>query len=222
MQRTPEPELMDEEDQARAYSEADFAAPHERFVDLFLASWPPTRGEIKGPVLDLGCGPADVTVRLARRCPAAIFHGVDGSAAMLHLGEARVRAAGLTERILLTRALLPRDAPPLPAYDVVVSNSLLHHLHDPAVMWAAVKRFAARGAHVFVMDLMRPETPADAARLTEQYASGEPELLRRDFHASLHAAFTVAEVNTQLAAAGLSTLHVAPVTDRHLTVSGTL
>jgi hypothetical protein len=30
MDRIPEPELMDDEAQAKAYADADFAAPHER------------------------------------------------------------------------------------------------------------------------------------------------------------------------------------------------
>lgn len=220
MERVPEPELMDEDEQARAYSEADFAEPHERFVDLFLSSWPAARGPVRGPILDLGCGPGDVTVRLARRCPEAEIHGVDGSAAMLRFGAERVRATGLEGRVRLVQALLPQDAPPLAQYDVIVSNSLLHHLHDPAVLWSTVRRFAAPGAQVFVMDLMRPQSAAEAMRLTELHAAGAPDVLRRDFHASLHAAFTPDEVREQLRVAGLDGLRVDVVSDRHLTVSG--
>jgi ubiquinone/menaquinone biosynthesis C-methylase UbiE len=39
----------------------------------------------KALVLDLGCGPADVTIRFAKANPGYKFHGVDGSAAMLKL-----------------------------------------------------------------------------------------------------------------------------------------
>jgi trans-aconitate methyltransferase len=218
MERVPEPELMDEDAQARAYSEADFEAPHERFVDLFLASWP--GGLVQGPVLDLGCGPADVTVRLAKRCPDATVHGVDGSAAMLAYGKKRVAEAGLGERVVLHQALLPRDAPPLAKYPVIVSNSLLHHLHDPSGMWAIVKKHIAVEGHVFVMDLMRPASAEDVDNLVATYAKGEPDVLVKDFHASLCAAFTPDEVRAQLDAAGLSKLKVDVVSDRHLTISG--
>lgn len=211
---------MDEETQARAYSQADFAAPHERFVDLFLASWP--GGLVRGPVLDLGCGPADVTVRLAKRCPDATVHGVDGSAAMLDYGRARVTKAGLADRVTLHQALLPRDAPPLPIYPVIVSNSLLHHLHDPSGMWAIIKKHAAVEAHVFVMDLMRPSTVEEVDNLVDTYSKGEPEVLVKDFHASLCAAFTPDEVRAQLDAAGLLKLKIDVVSDRHLTISGTV
>ncbi len=221
MERVVEPELMDEDEQARAYSEADFASAHERFAELFVKAVP---APVEGPVLDLGCGPADITVRVAKRLPGVSFHGVDGSAAMLRYGHERLAREGLTDRVTLVQALLPRDRPPLDAYAVVMSNSLLHHLHDPAVLWAAVKsaaRAAAQGGcRVFVMDLMRPGSADDVDRLVETYTQGEPEVLRADFRASLHAAFTVDEVRTQLDAAGLGPLRVDVVSDRHLTVSG--
>jgi hypothetical protein len=50
------------------------------------------------------------------------------------------------------------------------------------------------GAPVLVMDLMRPASPAAAEALVEQYAAGEPEVLRRDFYNSLLAAFEPGEV----------------------------
>ena len=63
MQRIPEPELMDEAEQARAYAQADFAEPNQRFVDCFEAEFPELQ---QGAVLDLGCGPGDIVLRLAR------------------------------------------------------------------------------------------------------------------------------------------------------------
>jgi len=47
-------------------------------------------------------------------------------------------------------------------------------------------------------------------------------VLRRDFHASLCAAFSPAEVEAQLRAAGLAGLRVNVASDRHLTVTGTM
>jgi ubiquinone/menaquinone biosynthesis C-methylase UbiE len=217
MDRVTEPELMDEEEQARAYSEADFAAPHDHFVELCAEAC----GPLSGFVLDLGCGPADVTVRLAKKNPGALFHGVDGSEAMLRYGRERIAKANLGDRVTLTRAFLPQGAPPRSDYDFVVSNSLLHHLHDASALWTTVKRFAKKGARVFVMDLMRPSSPAAVDQLVAQYAAGEPDILQRDFHASLCAAFTAEEIAEQLARHELA-LRVDVVSDRHLTIRGNL
>ena len=208
---------MDEAEQARAYSEADFAEAHDRCIALceeFVG-----RDGLVGTILDLGCGPADVTVRLARRFPRAVFHGVDGAEAMLAHGRARVAHEGLADRIRLARALMPSDAPPLAQYDGVVSNSLLHHLHDPAVLWGAVARYARPRAPVFIMDLRRPASVEDARRLAATHAAGEPDVLQRDFLNSLCAAFTPEEVVEQLRLAGIP-LDVLAIGDRHLVAQG--
>lgn len=221
LQRTPEPELMDDQEQARAYAQADFSASHDRCVERFVASWPRERGPIRGVCLDIGCGPADVVVRMARSCPELVIDGVDGSEPMLRHGRERVAKAGLGDRVRLHRALLPDDPMPRATYDVVTSNSILHHLHDPQVLWRVVRKAARPGAHVFIMDLLRPETAEQARHLIEQYARDEPEVLRRDFYASLLAAFTLGEVRAQLAEAGLP-FQVEAVGDHHLTITGTL
>ena len=220
MQRTLEPELMDEDVQARAYAEADFAVPHDRFVELLRAAWPSARGAMRGAMLDLGCGPADVTVRVAKAFVDVTIDGVDGAEAMLALGRARIEQAHLADRVRLTRAFLPHDRAPRDIYDVVISNSLLHHLPSGSTLWDTVTTYSAPHAFVFVMDLMRPSSAADVDRIIEEHAKDEPEILRRDFHASLHAAFTVDEVRAQLHAAGLSHLRIDVVSDRHFTVSG--
>ena len=118
--------------------------------------------------------------------------------------------------------MLPHDALPGSGYQVVLSNSLLHHLHDPQVLWSAVREAAAPGAAVYVTDLRRPADEAELRRLIETYGANGPAVLQRDFAASLRAAFTVQEVRDQLAAAGLGGLEVRALTDRHLAVLGCL
>jgi len=220
LDRIPEPELMDDEAQARAYAEADFEDPHSMFVQLFGERFADLR--VEGSVLDLGCGPADVTIRFARAYPDCRVHGVDGSQAMLKHGCAALEREGLKPRVRLIHAYLPSAALAGRGDDIVISNSLLHHLADPSVLWRAVKSAARPGAAVFVMDLMRPDSEAQVRALVQTYAEGEPEVLRRDFHNSLLAAYTPEEVRAQLAAAELNTLSVEAVTDRHLIVFGYL
>jgi hypothetical protein len=59
-----------------------------------------------------------------------------------------------------------------------------------------------------------------AESLVVTYAADAPEVLRRDFRNSLFAAFEPKEVAAQLREAGLGTLEVGVVSDRHLAVFG--
>lgn len=218
MQRQPEPELMDDAEQARAYAEADFDQPHSSFIEWFKQCFPGYAGT---KVLDLGCGPADITVRFARVYEHCLIDGIDGAVAMLQHGQALIDQHGLGSRIRLHPCYLPDQPPPQVPYDTVISNSLLHHLYDPLDLWRAITRYTAPGASVFVMDLLRPDSLAEAEALMNRYAADEAEILRHDFYHSLLAAYTVDEVKEQLGDVGLA-LHVEAVSDRHLLVSGTI
>jgi SAM-dependent methyltransferase len=217
--RAPEPELMDDPDQALAYAEADFSEGHQRFADEVAARFPELAGGT-GTLLDLGCGPGDVTVRVARACPGWVVTGVDGAEEMLKLAQARVDREGLAGRVRFERMYLPSDELADRRYGAVVSNSLLHHLDDPAALWATAATCARPGAPIAVMDLVRPATLADVDRMVAAYAARDPEVLQLDFRNSLVAAYRPDEVAAQLAAAGLAHLAVAQVTDRHLLVTG--
>ena len=107
-------------------------------------------------------------------------------------------------------------------YDVIFSNSLLHHLPDPLPMWREIRRLARPGAIVLVRDLVRPATYDLAEELVEQYAGRESDTLKQEYYRSLLSAFTPAEIRAQLEAAGLSELEIRQASDRHVDVSGVL
>lgn len=218
MKRVVETEVMSEADQAKAYAEADFEAAHSSYPKLFAEKFPLLR--CGGWALDLGCGPCDVTIRFAKAHPKLRFIAVDGSAAMLRFARQAVARAELSRRIKLVEGFIPGAAIPRRKFDVILSSSFLHHLHTPEILWETVRQSAKPGAIVFVPDLRRPPTRARARALVRRYSAGEPQVLRRDFYNSLLAAFTPAEVRRQLRAAGLTSLKVEIISDRHLLVFG--
>lgn len=219
MERIVEPELMDDATQARAYAEADFEEPNARFVGLYSDFVGPLPGG--AAVLDLGCGPGDITLRIAAANPGLEVHGLDGSPAMLAFGRAALEADDeLQRRVRFIEGLVPEASLPRSVYAAIVSNSLLHHLHDPAGLWRMVRKRGAPGTAVLVMDLMRPPSESAARALVDEHAAGEPEVLRRDFYNSLLAAFEPDEVREQLEAVGLDHFLVDQVSDRHLVIRG--
>ena len=211
---------MEGEAQVLAYARADFADSNSNFVRLFTEL---VGSDFAGAVLDLGCGPGDIPLRLARVHPRMIVHALDGSAAMLRLArEAAALAPEASARVEWLQGLVPGAALPRARYDAVVSNSLLHHLADPCALWDTIRRSAAPGAPVVVMDLFRPASAEAALAIVDRYAAGEAQILRHDFLASLRASFEPEEIQGQLVVAQLDGLSVQVVSDRHVLVVGRL
>ena len=208
---------MDDPAQVRAYAEADFAAVNQGLVDRFCDTFPELT---RGLLLDLGCGPGDVPLRLARALPDLHVIGLDAAATMLDLGRTALRAAGLAPRVSLVQAHLPQ-VPLAPASaDAVFSNSLLHHLRDPGDLWRAIRACARPGAPILVCDLFRPGSEAEAQAIVDAADCSTDPILRHDFFHSLLAAYTLDEVRAQLRAEGLHILEEGQISERHLLVWG--
>lgn len=214
--RRLEPEIMDDPEQVRAYAEADFEEENQGFVDRLLN----LHDDLDGAhILDLGCGPGDIPCRLVRQHPSCRVTGVDASPRMIEWANRVSEQEGLQNRLTFVCQRfqdLSLDSP----VDVVISNSLVHHIPNPLRFWYAVKTFMKPGGPVLVMDLLRPESEEDARALVEQYAADAPERLQTDFFNSLLAAFTEDEVASQLAELNLSRLMVDVPDDRHWIVYG--
>jgi len=218
MDRILEPELMEDPAQVRAYAAADFSQENQGLVDRFREYFPDFS---EGHVLDMGCGPGDIPIRFAQAFPSCRITGVDASEPMIGLAGVAVKQAGLADRITFRCERFQAVSLVEPA-DAAVSNSLLHHVPNPLQFWYRLRQLVKPGSPVFVMDLLRPDSPEEAQAIVDRYAAKEPEILRRDFYRSLLASFTEDEVAAQLAEMNLSRLIVDVVDDRHWVVSGIL
>jgi len=215
MERVLEPELMDDERQSIAYARADFSSSNQFFVDGVINEFP----RPLSTAVDIGCGPGDVMIRLARALPDLRITAIDASAPMIALARGAVMTEGLSDRIELVQGYVPGVALNAHSFDAVLSKDLLHHVPDPSVLWKEIARLARPGAVIYVMDLVRPSTPEEARRIVDRVAAREDPILREDFYNSLCAAFTVDELREQVAGAGLD-LEVRQASDRHALISG--
>jgi len=217
VKRVLEPELMDDEQQSIAYAKADFSQSNQWYVDQLMVDFP----EHLEKVIDIGCGTADVLIRLARTNPDIRITAVDGSGPMIKLAQQAVHVAGLERQIMPVQGYVPGLQVEEHSYSAILSKDLLHHLPDPSALWNEARRVGRPGAAVYVMDLHRPETPEDARRIVEDVSANEPPILKRDFYNSLCAAFTVEEVEDQLRSVHLN-LQVVKVSERHMLIKGLL
>ena len=199
-----------------AYAAADFSQENQGFVDRFREYFPDFS---EGHVLDLGCGPGDIPIRFAQAFPSCRITAVDASEPMVRLAEEAVQRVGLSGRITF-RCERFQDLAGTNIVDAAISNSLLHHVPNPLQFWHKLRLAVKPGSPVLVMDLLRPESPGAAQAIVDQYASGAPDILRRDFYNSLLAAFTEDEISAQLARMNLTRLIVDVPDDRHWVVGG--
>jgi trans-aconitate methyltransferase len=222
VKRVSEEELMGLPLHAQAYANADFSEPNSKFVALFSEKFPTFNGR---HIIDLGCGPADITIRLAGRYPQARVVGLDGADAMLEIARKSIfRHTSLADRVEVRKWHIGREENPLgsESFHAVASNSLLHHMPDPLDLWRAIRALAAPGGVVLVMDLIRPRSLIEAEQIVEKYAGKEPEFLRDDFLNSLLAAYRPTEIMEQLVSVNMDPLHMEVVTDRHFIVFGSM
>ncbi len=218
MPRVLEPEVMDDPEQVQVYARADFEEENQGLVDRFREYFPDFA---QGHILDLGCGPGDIPIRIARALPGCRVTGIDASAPMIRLAEEAAAEAGLSSRVSF-RCGRFQDTDFSDQGDAAVSNSLLHHLPNPLQFWNRLRQLVKPGSPVLVMDLLRPDSSEAAQAIVDQYAANEPGVLRRDFYNSLLAAFTEDEVAAQLAQMNLTRLLIDVVDDRHWVVGGFL
>jgi ubiquinone/menaquinone biosynthesis C-methylase UbiE len=212
MQRVLEPEVMDTWEDAIEYDSMDFTEVNTAFAKLAVELGPPT-----GHVLDTGTGTARIPILICQMRPQWKLTAIDFSHNMLLVGAQNVEAAGLQQQIQLEQVDAKQMPYPDNDFDMVISNSIVHHLPDPLPFFREVKRVLKPKGAILLRDLLRP---ADEATMDAHVSSiGEEynEYQRKLFRDSLNASFTLDEVNQLVQAAGLEGVKVYQSSDRHWT-----
>ncbi len=222
--RTPEPEVMDSAQEAAEYDRMDHSTVNQLFVDDLLtvmrAAPVPARQTEQWQILDLGTGTVQIPIRLLHAWPeCGPVMACDLSVEMLRVGMQNLRQASLCDRILPMYC----DAKRLPvadaSVDVIISNSIIHHIPEPLYIFNEVRRSIRPGGLVFFRDLLRPESEHQIEYLVLQWAGHENEHAQRMFRESLHAALTLDEVRQMLNQVGFDGNCVKQTSDRHWTLS---
>lgn len=230
--RTLEPEIMDTAEEAADYDTMDHGDVNRRFAEDALAAFARATGAVDGParVLDLGAGTGLIALELAARSPGSHVLASDLGEHMLRHARANVARAGLEGRVEVARADAKALHFPDGVFDLVVTNSLVHHLPSPHEALREAWRVLAPGGVLFVRDLARPDDADAVEALVARYGVPSPDAARsaadaaRDarqaelLRASLHAALTPDELAREAALAGVPSPGPARSSDRHVTL----
>lgn len=212
MDRILEPEVMDTVEDAEEYDALDFSEPNGRFAD---AAAQLLRGLRAPRVLDIGTGNAEIPLLLLQRRPDTRVVAIDMSETMLAVAARRVAEsphAGQIELIKMDGKSLETFAG---SFDLVMSNSVAHHIPQPADLFREARRALRPGGALIVRDLIRPPTVDEARAMVERDTPHVSPKQQGLFYDSLLAALTLEEVREAADAAGLEGLTIQRVSDRH-------
>jgi len=197
--RVPEPEVMDDSAEVEAYSSAAAQAYLDKIDDTFVEhALRLIADRSTGRALDIGTGPGQIVLKLARCLPGWYFVGVDRSPNMIR--QARV-ASGLSPTFGRVQFLLA-DGSRLPFphaafFDLVLCNSVLHHLAQPQLLLAEVARVVKPDAAILIRDLRRPSRLAYPFHV-RWYGRHYSGLMYQLYCASVRSAYTVRELRELL------------------------
>jgi ubiquinone/menaquinone biosynthesis C-methylase UbiE len=202
--RVPEPEVMDDSSEVEAYASASTQAFLDKIDNTFVEhAVRLIAGKERGRALDIGCGPGQIALKLARRLTLWKFVGVDRSSNMIAQAcSSLAPVAEVAGRVEFHadngNHLAFADA----SFDLVMCNSVLHHLAEPRNLLAEMARVAKPGAAILLRDLRRPGMLAYPlhVRWHGRHYSGTMYQLYRH---SVCAAYTVAELQALLASSPL-------------------
>jgi ubiquinone/menaquinone biosynthesis C-methylase UbiE len=206
MQRKPEPEVMSGEDEVSAYASAaaqkHLEALDNTFVDQVLQLAPPGKA-LTGFLLDVGCGPGNIALKIAQRSPGLTIVGLDRSRNMVRAACQAAAGAGLEGRVFFQQAHAGEVPYPGGTFDVVLSNSVLHHLADPSRVLEEMVRTAKPSGAIVVRDLRRPSRLAYPWHI-RWYGRHYSGIMKRLFEDSVRAAYTPEELAGLLGRSGMS------------------
>lgn len=234
MDRILEPEVMDSWEESVAYDAMDFTDVNTVFANDAIAILRAENSAIATNqpilVLDAGTGPGRIPLIMAQMCPQWKFVAVDLAESMLQIARQNLQKVNqtanqktnLSERIRFELV----DVKNLPyndgEFDLIVSNSLIHHLPEPLTLFQEIKRILKPNGGIFIRDLFRPANLETLNILVDSIGSEYNPHQKQLFRDSLHAALTIDEVKSLIEQAGLENVDIYQNSDRHWTAKRNL
>jgi len=229
MERIPEPELMVEKEQVISYDEADFSEGEVNLINqinYYLLRKNISLSE-KDLIVDLGCGPGNISEKLAIKWPNTEVVGIDGSKEMILRAEYN-KSISTNQKKLKNLHYICLDIKNIKSNNfflekkisLLVSNSLIHHITNLEDFFNTIRTLSSNVTVNFHKDLKRPLDEKSALELKAQCLTKYNEILTNDYYASLRASYTFKELKNFTLQNDLSSLDVFEDGDNYLIVYG--
>jgi ubiquinone/menaquinone biosynthesis C-methylase UbiE len=211
--RVPEKELMCSNEQAASYANANFSESNNLFINNTFQH---VKIDNYTKLLDVGCGDGEIPIRISKETDCEIT-AIDGSQAMLNEFKKKIDKNNV-RNIFLHKKLIDQNLFIDKSFDVIICNSVLHHVSDLSLFWNTIFRLTRKNGIICLMDLERPKSNKEMDDILLKYGGKDPILLD-DFKNSLKAAYTINEVSQQLDSYSNISFNIKAISDRHFFVN---
>ena len=229
MERIPETELMEKKEQVISYDEADFSEGEFNLINQINHYL--LRNNIslskKDLIVDLGCGPGNISEKLATKWPNTEVVGIDGSKEMILRAEYNKEISN-NQKNLKNLRYICSDIKDIKSTDfftkkkisLLVSNSLIHHITHLEDFFKTIRSLSSNITVNFHKDLKRPLDEKSFLEIKTQCSTKYNEILTNDYYASLRASYTFKELKNFTLENDLSSLEVFEDGDKYLILYG--
>ena len=181
----------------------------------------------KDLIVDLGCGPGNISEKLAIKWPHTEVVGIDGSKEMILRAEYNKKIS-TNQKKLKNLGYICSDIKNIKSdnflfkkeISLLVSNSLIHHITYIEDFFNTIKSLSSNSTVNFHKDLKRPLDEKSALELKAQCSKIYNETLTNDYYASLKASYSFKELKNFTLENNLSSLEVFEDGDKYLIVYG--
>ncbi len=217
MDRIPEPELMETKKQVLSYVEGDFSKGENKFIDFINNYLISNKINLfdKDIILDLGCGPGNITEKISLKWPKARVIGIDGSREMINEAISRQNLDKNKQRLKNIKYICAdiketrlSEISQKKRVSLLVSNSLIHHVTTIDQFFDCIVKFSTRETINFHKDLIRPKDEETALKLKEKCNLVYSKTLTNDYYASLKASYRKDEIKKMISKRMLYSLDV--------------
>ena len=200
-------------EQAASYANANFSESNNIFINTTFQH---VKIDNYTKLLDVGCGDGEIPIRISKETDCEIT-AIDGSQAMLNEFKKKIDKNNV-RNIFLHKKLIDQNLFIDKSFDVIICNSVLHHVSDLSLFWNTIFRLTRKNGIICLMDLERPKSNKELDDILLKYGGKDPILLD-DFKNSLKAAYTINEVSQQLDGYNNISFNIKAISDRHFFVN---
>ena len=229
MNREPEPELMNKKSQVKAYCAADFSLGENNLIK-FISNYLKINNinlSKNDLIVDLGCGPGNISEKLSERWPDVNVLGIDGSKEMIMEAESRMFKNKIMDKYRNLNYLCS-DIRKINSYEIfsrkeitlLVSNSFIHHIVDIDNFFKFIIKFSNKETINIHKDLIRPKDNETALKLRDKCSQKYSSVLTNDYYASLKASYRKNELQEKILELNLDSMNVIEESEEYLIVYG--